>query len=189
MAEGGSILQQLDNQLEQLFAGWNIYTTLLSIGIVTYLLYPVFFATEPDTHPFFLARQSSPSHVRQPRESAVYRSLETPHSLPLKSGLDVKDPGAPRWASGRDGDLRDVWKKALQGPIDNEGKPTGERASIFTVLGKDEVVSHKLEDLTREMNAVGEYLSQHTGSRVAIYLPNSTELLVTLFGKLPRQAR
>lgn len=184
MAESGSILQQLDAQLDQLFAGWNIYTTLLSIGIVTYLLYLLFFTTEPDTHPFLLVRQSSPSHVRQPRESAVYRSLETPHSLSLKSGLNVKDPGAPRWADGRDGDLRDVWKKVLQGPTDDEGKPIGQPARIFTFLGKEEIVEHKLVDLTREINAVGEYLSQHAASRVAIYLPNSTELLVILFGEL-----
>ncbi|KAL8932327.1 MAG: hypothetical protein Q9216_006882 [Gyalolechia sp. 2 TL-2023] len=181
MVESGSILQQLDAQLDQLFAGWNIYTTLLSIGIVTYLFYPVFFTPESDTHPFLLARQSSPSFVRQPRESAVYRSLETPHSFPLKSGLNVKDPGAPRWASGRDGDLRDVWKKALQGPTDDEGKSTGQPAPIFTVLGKEELVEHKLVDLTKEMNAVGEYLSQHEANRIALYLPNSTELLVTLF--------
>ncbi|KAL9001783.1 MAG: hypothetical protein Q9188_005257 [Gyalolechia gomerana] len=184
MAESGSILQQLDAQLDQLFAGWNIYTTLLSIGIATYLLYLLFFTPEPDTHPFLLVRQSSPSHVRQPRESAVYRSLETPHSLSLKSGLNVKDPGAPRWADGRDGDLRDVWKKALQGPTDDEGKPIGQPARISTLLGKDEIVEHKLVDLTGEINAVGEYLSQHAASRVAIYLPNSTELLVTLFGEL-----
>ncbi|KAL8932162.1 MAG: hypothetical protein Q9211_006487 [Gyalolechia sp. 1 TL-2023] len=181
MAESDSILQQLDAQLDQLFAGWNIYTTLLSIGIVTYLLYPVFFTPVPDWHPFLLARQSSPSHVRQPRESAVYRSLETPSSFPLNSGLNVKDPGAPRWASGRDGDLRDVWKKAIQGPTDDHGKSTGQPARIITVLGKEEAVDHKLVDLSREMNAVGEYLSQHAANRVAIYLPNSTELLVTLF--------
>lgn len=181
MAGSDSILQQLDAQLDRLFAGWNIYTTLLSIGIATYLLYPVFFSTEPDTHAFFLVRQSSPSHVRHPRESAVYRSLETPHSLSLKSGLDVRDPGAPRWAGGRDGDLRDVWKKALQGPTKDDGAPAGEPGSIFTVLGKEEIVKHRLVDLTKEMNAVGEYLSQHGGSRVAIYLPNSAELLVTLF--------
>lgn len=180
-------MQQLDAQIEQLFAGWNIYSTLLCIGIVTYLIYPIFFTPDPDTHPFLLTRQSSPSFVRQPGESAIYRSLETPHGYPLKSGLNVKDPGAPRWASGRDGDLRDVWKKAVQGPLDDDGKSTGEPAKILTVLGKEEVVEHELGDVSREINAVGEYLSQHAASRVAIYLPNSMELLVTLFGELVRE--
>ncbi|KAL8873188.1 MAG: hypothetical protein Q9174_001309 [Haloplaca sp. 1 TL-2023] len=176
-----SLLQQLDSQLDQLFAGWNVYTTALAIGIASYLLYPLFFTKDPDTHPFLLARQSSPSYVRQPGESAVYRSLETPHSYPLKTGLNVKDSDAPRWAAGKDGDLRDVWKKAVQGPTSEDGKSTGEPGKIFTVLGKEETVEHKVEDVSREINAIGEYLSQHGASRVAIYVPNSLEFLVTLF--------
>ncbi|KAL8824584.1 MAG: hypothetical protein Q9170_008111 [Blastenia crenularia] len=181
MSEGNSLMQQLDAQIEQLFAGWNIYTTILCLVIVTYLVYPIFFSPDPDTHPFLLARQSSPSFVRQPSESAIFRSLETPHGFPLKSGLNVKDPGAPRWASGQDGDLRDIWKKAVQGPTGDDGKSTAIPARIFTVLGKEGVHRHKVEDVTGEINAIGDYLSQHAASRVAVYLPNSIELLVTLF--------
>ncbi|KAL8711487.1 MAG: hypothetical protein Q9220_004145 [cf. Caloplaca sp. 1 TL-2023] len=181
MAESSSLISQLDAQLEQFFAGWNTYTTLLCIGIVTYLLYPVFFTQDPDTHPFLLGRQSSASYVRQPGESAVYRSLETPHSYPLKSGLNVKEPGAQRWVAGKDGDLRDIWRKAIQGPTGDDGKSTGDPASIYTVLGKEEVVEHKLADVSKEINAIGEYLSQHSASRVAIYVPNAMEFFVTLF--------
>ncbi|KAL8992927.1 MAG: hypothetical protein Q9169_006733 [Polycauliona sp. 2 TL-2023] len=181
MAESTSLLQQLDAGLEQLFAGWNIYTTLLTIGLVTYLVYPVFFTSDPDTHPLLLARQASPSYVRQPGESAVYRSLEVPASYPLKSGLNVKDPGAPRWSAGRDGDLKDVWRKAVRGPVDDEGKATGGPGKIYTVLGKEGVTEHKLAEVTKEINAVGEYLVQHGAKRVAIYMPNSMEFLVTLF--------
>lgn len=183
MSEGGSLLQQLDAGLEQLFAGWSIYTTLLCVSLVTYLVYPIFFARDPDTHPLFLARQSSPSFVRQPGESATYRSLETPHSYPLKSGLNVKELGAQRWAAGKDGDLRDVWRKAVQGPTGDDGKSNGEPGKIFTVMGKEGVTEHELSDITKEINAVGEYLSQHAANRVAIYLPNSMEFVVTLFGK------
>ncbi|KAL8677181.1 MAG: hypothetical protein Q9186_006357 [Xanthomendoza sp. 1 TL-2023] len=181
MAESSSVIQKLDAGLEQLFAGWSIYTTLLCIGFVTYLLYPVFFTRDPDTHPLLLARQSSPSYVRQPGESATYRSLETPQGYPLKSGLNVKEPGAQRWAAGKDGDLRDVWRKAIQGPTGDDGKANGEPGKIFTVMGKDGVTEHDLQDITKEINVVGEYLSQHAATRVAIYLPNSMEFLVTLF--------
>ncbi|KAL8665345.1 MAG: hypothetical protein Q9168_007720 [Polycauliona sp. 1 TL-2023] len=181
MAEGASIIQQLDAALEQLFAGWNIYTTLLTIGLVTYLVYPIFFTRDPDTHPLLLARQASPSYVRQPGESAVYRSLEVPSSYPLKSGLNVKQAGAPRWSAGKDGDLRDVWRKAVRGPVDEEGKSTGEPGKIYTVLGREGVTEHKLGEVTKEINAVGEYLVQHGAKRVAIYVPNSMEFLVTLF--------
>ncbi|KAL8963437.1 MAG: hypothetical protein Q9183_005010 [Haloplaca sp. 2 TL-2023] len=176
-----SVLQQLDSQLDQLFADWNVYTTALVIGIASYLLYPLFFTKDPDTHPFLLARQASPSYVRQNGESAVYRSLETPHGYPLKKGLNVKNPDAPRWAAGKDGDLRDVWKKVVQGPTGEDGKSTGEPGKIFTVLGKEETVEHEVKDVSKEINAIGEYLSQHGANRVAVYVPNSLEFLVTLF--------
>lgn len=183
MADASSLVQQLDAQLERLFAGYNIYTTLILIGIFTYLVYPLFFSKDPDTHPFLLARQSSASFVRQPGESAIFRSLETPHGYPLRSGLNVKDPGAPKWSSGKDGDLRDVWRKAVQGPTSDDGKPNGLPGKVLTVLGKAEVVEHKLEDMSKEINALGHFMKQFRDPRVAIYLPNSAELLVTLFGK------
>lgn len=183
MADASSFVQQLDAQLERLFAGYNIYTTLILIGIFTYFVYPLFFSKDPDTHPFLLARQSSASFVRQPGESAIFRSLETPHGYPLRSGLNVKDPGAPKWSSGKDGDLRNVWRKAVQGPTSDDGKSTGQPGKVLTVLGKAEVVEHKLEDMSKEINALGHFMKQFHDPRVAIYLPNSAELLVTLFGK------
>ena len=130
-----------------------------------------------------LARQATASQVRQPGESAVFRSIETPQSYPLKSGLNVKDPGAPRWQSGKDGDLRDVWKRALSGPVDHDGKPTGGPGKVSSVLGKEQVVEHSFEKLTAEIIAVGQHIKNHGGSRMALYLPNSVELLVAFFGE------
>ena len=189
MTGSSSLVQQLDAGIEQLLAGWSIYTTLLCIGLVTYLVYPIFFTRDPDTHPLLLARQSSPSYVRQPHESAVYRSLETPLGYPLKSGLNVKKPGAPKWAAGKDGDLRDVWRKAAGGPTDDEGKAAGEPGKIYTVLGKEGVTEYELSEATNEINAVGEYMVQHGAKRVAIYVPNSMEFLVTLFGRPSLQTK
>lgn len=178
-----SVIQQLDVQLDALFAGWNIYTTLICIILGAYLVYPLIYYAEPDTHPMLLARQSSNSYVRQPGESAVYRSLETPHGYPLKSGLNVKDPGAQKWAAGRDGDLRDVWAQVLMGPIDSEGKPVGTPGKIISVLGKEEVIDHPASEITQDINSLGQFLKSHEGHRVAIYLPNSLELVISLFGK------
>ncbi|KAL8751172.1 MAG: hypothetical protein Q9184_006148 [Pyrenodesmia sp. 2 TL-2023] len=48
-------------------------------------------------------------------------------------------------------------------------------------MGKEHVVSHKLGDISKEINALGEYISHHTANRVALYLPNSVELLITVF--------
>lgn len=184
-AESTSILQQLDSQLEQILASWNVYTILIGLILVLYLIFPLFYSTEPDVHPLLLARQSSASPVRQPGESSSFRSLETPHGYPLKSGLNVKDPGAPKWTSGKDGDLRDIWHRAVLGPVDSDSKPTGEAGKVLTVLGKEEVIEHTFTKLSAEINAIGQHVKVHGEGRVAIYLPNTVELLVSLFGNQP----
>lgn len=184
-ADSTSILQQIDSQLESFLAGWNIYTTLIALVLAAYLISPLFLYTEPDVHPLLLARQSSASYVRQPRESATFRSLETPQGYPLKSGLNVKDAGQPKWTSGRDGDLRDVWKRAALGPVDADGKPTGEAAGkVLATYGKEKVIEYNFAKLSSEINAVGQHMKAHGGNRVAIHMPNSVELLVTFFGRL-----
>ena len=186
-ADTTSILQQVDSQLENLFAGWNIYTTILALILAAYLVSPLFLYLEPDTHPLLLARQSAASYVRQPQESAVFRSLETPHGYPLKSGLNVKDVGQPKWTSGRDGDLRDVWKRAVLGPVDADGKPTGgESGKVVATYGKEKAIEYSFAKLSSEINAVGQHMKAHGASRIAIHMPNSVELLVTFFGGLIR---
>ena len=174
MASSGSFLERIDGQLGQLFAGWSIYTTILTLVFIAYLAYPVFFTYDSDTHPLLLARQASSSPVRQPGESAIYRSLESPYGYPLRTGLNVKDPGAPKWTSGRDGDIRDVWKKALEG-VD------GKKGRIISVMGK-ETFEHSLTNLSRHINAIGGHLQKQDAKRVAICLPNSVEFLVAFFG-------
>lgn len=183
MASSGSILEQLDGQLEALFAGWNLYTTLICGVLVLFIAYPLFYSREPDSHPFFLARQSSPSYVRQPGESATYRSLDTPHGYPLRSGLNVKDPEAPKWTSGRDGDLRDIWQQAANDSVTSDGSKPGVTGIVLSVLGKEELIKHDWDKLTNDLHAVGHHLRSHGGKRVAIYLPNSVEMVVSLFGQ------
>lgn len=78
--------------------------------------------------------------------------------------------------------MRDIWKRAISGPVDSDGKSAGNPGKVLMVLGKEEVIEYSFEKLTAELNAVGRYMQGHGGSRAAIYLPNSVELLVTLFG-------
>lgn len=175
-------MERLDAQISELLSGWSIYTTVLAIAVVAWIAYPLLTSKEPDTHPFFLGRQSTAAPVRQPRESAVYRSLEAPHGYPLRSGLSVKDRDAPKWSSGRDGDLRDVWRQAVRGVVTADGQETGLRGKISTVLGTEQVVEHDLDTLSTEINAIGKFIHEHSGKRVAICLPNSVELLSSIFG-------
>lgn len=168
------LLETADAGLTGLFGQWNNYSTGLVTLLVAVITYRVMTAVDPDVHPMLLARQSVPSTVRNEGESAIYRSQAAPHGMPLNSGLNVKDEGASKWSRGRNGDLRDVWRRAAQG---GEG---GAKGRILTVHGSENVVEHKLEDITRQINLIGQHVAEQGGIRVAIYLPNSVELLVTL---------
>ncbi|KAI9676366.1 MAG: hypothetical protein M1817_000523 [Caeruleum heppii] len=180
MAVGDSLFQTVDAYLTNLLSTWNLYSTLIALLLAAFVLWPLFTSQDPDTHPFLLARQCHVGQIRKPGESASYRARETPHDYPLISGLNVKDAGAPRWSAGRNGDLRDVWRRAIAGPTTSDGQPTGKRGKILTVLGRDEVVEHDLDQVTRDIIILGQHLQQHHAKRVAIYLPNSIELLASI---------
>ncbi|RDA83353.1 hypothetical protein CP532_3724 [Ophiocordyceps camponoti-leonardi (nom. inval.)] len=168
------ILDSIDNGLAWLFGQWNGYTTGLMTALVIVISYRIMTSREPDVHPLLLARQSVASAVRHEGESAVYRSQSAPHGLPLSSGLNVKEDGAPRWSRGRDGHLGDVWRRAVSGGED------GAKGRLLTVMGSEKVVEHGLKDVTRQINIIGRHIADHGGIKVAIYLPNSVELLATL---------
>lgn len=177
-------IEALDAKLAALLADWSLSTTFLALLLLAFVAYPIFYSPEPDTHPLLLARQSSAGPVRSRNESANYRSPEVPYGFPLKSGLNVKDAGAPRWAPGRDGDLRDVWREVQKGDSEG-GDGIVPKGLIMTVLGKEEVLEHEVEDLSREIGVMGKFLQERVGKgsgRVAVFLPNSVELLNTIFG-------
>tara|TARA_R110002003_G_scaffold1110_4_gene22377 strand:- start:9385 stop:9654 length:270 start_codon:yes stop_codon:yes gene_type:complete len=73
------LLEQLDGAISSLLAGWNVYTTLVTFGILGFVGWIIYDSADADTHPLLLARQAQASYVRQPGESAVFRSPETPH--------------------------------------------------------------------------------------------------------------
>ena len=130
--------ETLDASLTGLVGQWNGYSTSIATLLVVLVSYRVMTFREADVHPMLLARQSRPSAVRHEGESAVYRSQASPHSMPLAGGLNVKDAGASKWSRGRDGDLRDIWRKVV------EGGENGAKGKIVTVLGTENVIEHKL---------------------------------------------
>ena len=73
------LLEQLDGSISDILAAWNIYTTLIAFSIVGFLAFVIYDSADADTHPLLLARQAVASYVRQPGESAIFRSPETPH--------------------------------------------------------------------------------------------------------------
>ncbi|RMY66445.1 hypothetical protein D0862_15194, partial [Hortaea werneckii] len=175
-----ALLESLDLKIAEVLSDWGFVTTLLALVILAFVAYPILYPDEPDTHPLLLARQTSPAPVRNKNESAAYRSPEVPYGYPLKTGLNVKDPGAPRWASGKDGDVRDIWREVQRGGGQDADGKTISSGSIMTVLGK-EVVEHNIADITKEINILGKHFADSGVKRVAIYLPNSVEYLTTIF--------
>lgn len=172
------IFDTLDAGLTNLVGQWDLTSTTLATILVLIISYRVISSRDPDVHPMLLARQAVPSTVRNEGESAVYRSQAAPHGMPLNSGLNVKDPGASKWSRGRDGDLTDVWRKVAN------GGENGAKGRLMTVLGSEKVLEHKIEDLTWQINTIGGQLVEQStskGFKVAIYLPNSIELIVALF--------
>jgi hypothetical protein len=174
------LMLQLDEGVTGLFGQWNAYSTLIVCLLSGFITFQVLTRREPDTHPFLLARQARGSPVRQENESPVYRSLAAPHGMPLNSGLNVKEPGASKWARGRDGDLRDIWRQVVAG-VQEDGPTKGAKGRILTVLGTEHVTEHSLDTITRQINLIGQHILDQGGNRVGIYLPNSVELMATLF--------
>ncbi|KAK3297488.1 uncharacterized protein B0H64DRAFT_319031 [Chaetomium fimeti] len=175
-----TLLLRLDESVTGLFGQWNLWTSAIFTVLAGFLTYQIATRQDPDTHPFLLARQAQGSAVRQPGESPIYRAQGSPHGMPLNASLNVKDPGASKWSRGRDGDLRDIWRQAVAG-VQEDGPTKGATGRILTVLGTDKAIEHQLGDITRQINLIGQHIADQGGNRVAIYLPNSVELIATLF--------
>jgi len=137
----------LDQGVTGLFGQWNLYTTGLVGLLIGVVSYRIATSRDPDAHPMLLARQAQASPVRQEGESPVYRSHNAPHGISLNTGLNVRDPGTSKWARGRDGDLRDVWRRAATGVPEGEGATAGAKGRILTVHGTEQIVEHKLGEL------------------------------------------
>jgi acyl-CoA synthetase (AMP-forming)/AMP-acid ligase II len=85
------------------------------------------------------------------------------------------------YSAGKDGDLRDIWRR-ITGEIPLEkGATSSGTATIMTVFGKQEISEHKIETVTKEIAIIGKHLQDRGAKRVAIYQPNSIEFLTALF--------
>lgn len=178
-----SLVERIDVAIANFLGSWNWATLVLAGLVILTLLWPIITGKDPDIHPFLLARQAHASPVRLPGESAVYRANEIPIGYPLRKGLGVKDANTPKWSAGRDGDLRDVWRQAVRGPVDQTGASSGSRGKFMTVLGREKIIEQDFLETSRTINAIGTHIKENKGKVVAVSLANSVELLVTIFGE------
>ena len=85
------------------------------------------------------------------------------------------------YSAGKDGDLRDIWRRVTgEIPLEKKASSSG-TATIMTVHGKEDISEHNIPGITKEIAIVGKHLQEHNASRVAVYLPNSLEFLAVLF--------
>lgn len=184
MAEPQTLIERADTALSEVFAGWSPSTTLLASFLLLFVTYPWLTSKDPDIHPFLLQRQAVSHPVRQPGQSAVYRSSQIPLGYPLRSGLNIKDAQSPKWRPGRDGNLRDIWTEALKGPTEENGSQSSFKRSFITVLGNEQLIERSLESVNVEIGVIGNHLRQAQVKQVAICLPNSVELMASIMGAL-----
>ena len=146
----------------------DILSLILLALILVLLVLPIFFPSDPDIFPFILHNQSQPSKVRRPKESAVYRHRDQPHGYPLITGLALRKG----YETPRDGDLRDIWEIAIQKNV------------IIGIVRGGKCVYEKLASCQEELDKLGHGLRHLAGEhgKVAIYLPNTIENLLTNFG-------
>ncbi len=85
------------------------------------------------------------------------------------------------YSAGKDGDLRDIWRRVTgEIPLEKGASSSG-TATIVTAFGREDISEHKIDGLTKEIAIIGKYLRDHGAKRVAIYLPNSIEFLTVVF--------
>src|SRR5277367_4548408 len=74
MSTFDNMMLKLDEAITNILGDWDIYSTSIATVILVFFAYQVFTRRDPDAHPLLLERQSHVSPVRNPGESAVYRS-------------------------------------------------------------------------------------------------------------------
>ncbi|KAG7710536.1 hypothetical protein KL949_000889 [Ogataea haglerorum] len=82
---------------------------VLILVITLALVAPQLVSNLRDIGTVALEKQASISPTKKPGESAVYRSVDVPHGLPLTTGLRIQTG-----YQMRDGILKDIWYEALQ---------------------------------------------------------------------------
>lgn len=73
------LIEQIDAAIADLLSGWNLYTSLLLVGILGFVTFVIYDTQDADTHPLLLARQAQAAYIRNSGESPAFRSPETPH--------------------------------------------------------------------------------------------------------------
>ncbi|CAY70109.1 uncharacterized protein PAS_chr3_0154 [Komagataella phaffii GS115] len=114
-----------------------------------------------DVDPLVLYHQSSVANTRKEGETAVYRSVDTPHGIDLVTGLRIS------WKYKlRDGNLKDIWKLG----INHNSKIT---------FGQEE---YSMDSLTKTMQALSNYIESSQFSCIGVDLSQYEWFIIILTG-------
>ncbi|CCH45044.1 putative secreted protein [Wickerhamomyces ciferrii] len=83
---------------------WKLVASVVLVLWISSYLYSLYLDSQKDIHELALKEQSNISPTRKEDETAIYRNNQTPHGLPLTTGLQVR-----HGFKLRNGNLRDVW--------------------------------------------------------------------------------
>ncbi|GMG52069.1 unnamed protein product [Ambrosiozyma monospora] len=119
------------------------YLITISVILITLLVLslPYIKSNLSDIDPEALQNQASISPTRKPNESAIYRSVDVPHGVPLNTGLRIRHGGY----KVRDGCLKDVWLGCLQTILTN-------RKSLKSEKNQKELKKLKANQKNRKTN-------------------------------------
>jgi len=83
-----------------------VFVAALVVFLV--VIFSKFLESQKDIHELALNQQSNISPTRKSDETAVYRNNQTPHGLPLLTGLQIR-----QGFKLRNGNLRDIWSVVM----------------------------------------------------------------------------
>lgn len=166
-------------------ASWLRWTVLIALTWLALYCYNQYVLHQRDIHEIALNQQANISTSRKETETAVYRNNQTPHGMPLLTGLSIRNGFRLR-----NGNLRDIWSVVM-----------GQKAkdSRLTFLSQDGTMVCDLDNLSAVFKRLALYFSTNECQKIGIAVPVYTYhgfvstmacwmhgLTVFTFNKLPR---
>jgi hypothetical protein len=139
--------------------GWLTHSLVLVLVGLAFLIiaYNQYVRHQRDIHEIALNQQADISPSRKENESAIYRNNQTPHGMPLLTGLQIR-----HGFRLRNGNLRDIWSVVM-------GQKN--RDARLTFVHKGEEVVCGLDNLNAVFKRFSTFFKQNEWQRIGIAVP------------------
>lgn len=136
---------------------WSLAAAAAVVAGIVLLLYNQYALHQKDIHEVALNQQASISPSRKEDETAVYRNNQTPHGLPLLTGLQIR-----QGFRLRNGNLRDIWSVVM----DQKNKEA--RFSFISANG--EIVCD-VDNINAVLKRLINYFLSNSCTKIGIAVP------------------